>query len=133
MFLFRFLSDVMTVISVKCSRHKLLLCCTACATFLCLTLVSVVDRWKPQSIPQLAPMSVNDPPNLSSTQVSKATFVALSNFVFLCVIRWHQPVIVSLSFLLKLSYRLLLYAQKNILKFMLLVQICFLLKFFKTY
>lgn len=99
MFLFRFLSDVMAVISVKCSRHKLLLCCTACATFLCLTLVSVVDRWKPQSIPQLAPMSVNDPPILSSTQVRKVTFVALSNFVFLlCVIRWHQPVIVSFTF-----------------------------------
>lgn len=98
MFLFRFLSDVMAVISAKCSRHKLLLCCTACATFLCLTLVSVVDRWKPQSIPQLAPMRVNDPPILSSTQVSKVTFVALCNFVFLCVIRWHQPVIVSFTF-----------------------------------
>lgn len=79
--LFWYLCYGMGIAGVKFSRHKLLLCSTVCATLLCLALVSIVDRWTPQKIPQLAPMRVNDPPVLSSTEVSSLTSVFTRLFI----------------------------------------------------
>ncbi len=60
----------MGIATAKFSKNKVLLGTTACGTLLCLALVSVVDRWTPQKIPQLEPVRVNDPPPQRSTQVS---------------------------------------------------------------
>ncbi|KFM58252.1 Carbohydrate sulfotransferase 11, partial [Stegodyphus mimosarum] len=55
----------------KFSRHRILLGTAICATFLCLTLVNLVDRWAPKLSPRRKPKRVTDLSENQSAQIQE--------------------------------------------------------------